>query len=147
MRAGWRKVVVLAALLAMLSLMLAGCAPSSEARREQVRRIVTDNYDALAADVGAWNFTRSRQIEGIESVYAEPDGMHVEYACDGAGFGPSTAYWGFYYSGDDDMTWIWCAGKPLASDGAGYRYRQPDGDNTYYTEWIAGHFYYYEAAY
>lgn len=43
------------------------------------------------------------------------------------------------------MTWIWCAGEPLVSDGVSYRYRQPDGDNMYYTEWIAGHFYDYEA--
>ena len=50
---------------ALLGWMLAGCAPPSEARREQVRKIVTDNYDVLDADVETWNFTRFRQIESI----------------------------------------------------------------------------------
>lgn len=40
-------------LTTLLGWMLAGCAPSSEVRREQVRKIVTDNYDVLAADVEA----------------------------------------------------------------------------------------------
>ena len=45
------------------------------------------------------------------------------------------------------MTRIWCAGEPLVPSENGYAYRQPDGDDCYYTEPITDHFFYYEALY
>ena len=76
---------------------------------------------------------------------------YIDFSCGGSGFGPETSYWGFYYSEKDDMSVLWCAhpaDQRLEKSGDGYMWKEawydPRGDNTYYTEWICGHFYYYE---
>ena len=76
---------------------------------------------------------------------------YIDFSCGGDGFGPETSYWGFYYSEKDDMSVLWCAhpaDQRLEKSGDGYMWKEawydPRGDNTYYTEWICGHFYYYE---
>lgn len=137
-------------LLLCAVVMLTGCGRN---RKETAFRIVEDNLEVLKNDIKQGDFAMSASIEGIESVDAEKEvGLSVaigfvEYSCGGAGFGPSTAYWGFYYSEDDDLSEIWCAGTPLVASGDGFLYEQSDGDNRYYTEHIVDHFYYYEAAY
>ena len=75
----------------------------------------------------------------------------IDFLCGGDGLGSETAYWGFYYSEKDDMTVLWCAhpaDQRLERSGDGYLWKEawydPRGDNTYYTEWICGHFFYYE---
>lgn len=141
-----KRALFVVGMLAFL-VVLAGCG-SPQARRNQVFQLVEENYETLCSDVEQWNFDRSRAIEGIESVEPDEGGSaFVEYDCGGSGFGSSTAYWGFYYSANDDLTHIWCANEPLLPSGDGFLYQQEDGDNRYYTEKIAEHFYYYEAAY
>lgn len=122
----------------------------SDSTQAQATRVCMDNLDVLLSDIAQNDFTRTEQISDFESVWIEhhsdtgkPD--FVDYSCGGSGFGPNTAYWGFYYAEDDDMTRIWCAGEPLVPDQNGYVYRQTDGDNCYYTERITDHFFYYEA--
>lgn len=124
----------------------------SDSTQTQAMRICMENLDVLLADIAQNDFTRTEQISDFESVsvqYDEDAGepVFVDYACGGSGFGPNTAYWGFYYSTDDDMTRIWCAGEPLVPFQNGYVYRQTDGDDRYYTEQITDHFFYYEAQY
>lgn len=141
-----KRVLSAIGMLALL-VMLAGCG-SPKMRKDQAFRLVEEHYETLCSDVEQWNFDHSRAIEGIESVMPDEEGSaFVEYDCGGAGFGPNTAYWGFYYSANDDLTLIWCAAHPLLRSGDGFLYQQEGGDNRYYTEKIAGHFYYYEAGY
>lgn len=72
----------------------------------------------------------------------------IEFSCGGSGFGSQTAYCGFFYSPDDDMSAIWCAPqKALTPTGCGFGWQEADGDNACYVEPIVGHFYYYEASY
>ena len=64
---------------------------------------------------------------------------YVEINCGGAGLGPSTHYYGIFYSADDvDVSW-------MVEQGDGYLYQQEDGDNHIYIEPLGNHFYYYEA--
>ena len=74
----------------------------------------------------------------------------IDFSCGGAGVGSGTSYVGFYYSPSGDMTAIWCAPSSsglLISSGSGFEWKEPNGDNRYYTEHICGNFYYYEASF
>ena len=124
----------------------------SDSAQAQATRVCMENLDVLLSDIARNDFTRTEQITDFESVSVQYDEdsdepAFVGYACGGSGFASSTAYWGFYYSADDDMTRIWCAGEPLVPFQNGYTYHQPDGDDCYYTEPITDHFFYYEAYY
>lgn len=137
-------------LLVCVLVICTGCGDIWMERRERVFEIVRENGDVLLADIAKADFTTSAAIDGIEDVYPEwtfGELDFVEYYCGGAGFGASTAYYGFYYSKEDDLDRIWCAGAPLVPSGDGFLYEQSDGDNRYYTERIVDHFYYYEASY
>jgi len=74
----------------------------------------------------------------------------VDFSCGGAGMGSGTSYVGFYYTPYHDMAAVWCS--PPSADllipcGNGFEWREPNGDNRYYTEQICGKFYYYEASF
>lgn len=79
-------------------------------------------------------------------LYSDSDfGNHViDFSCGGTGFGPSTQYYGFFYSATDDLT-AWnggvCPADELYEFGDGYKYQQADGDNEYYVEEIGEHFF------
>jgi len=84
-------------------------------------------------------------LRGLQDISRDYKDSSINFYCGGRGLGSETSYYGFFYSADDDMTAIWCSGSPLTRKGKGWEYQQPDGDNSYYTEKIADHFYYYEA--
>ena len=122
----------------------------------QATRVCMDNLDVLLSDIAQNDFTRTEQIsndgrsisvQSVERSEETGETVFVDYLCDARPFGLDTAIWGFYYSADDDMTRIWCAGEPLVPFQNGYTYHQPDGDDCYYTEPITDHFFYYEAHY
>ena len=73
---------------------------------------------------------------------------YIDFSCGGAGVGSGTQYYGFFYSAEDNLT-AWnggaCPADALYAWGSGYKYTQTDGDNAYYVEKIAEHFFYYEA--
>lgn len=76
---------------------------------------------------------------------------YVDFQCQGAGFGPETSYWGFYYSDKYNMTAVLGplpSGQFFQKSGSGYLWKEswydPKGDNSYYVEQIGDHFYYYE---
>lgn len=108
---------------------------------------VTENENLLNECIKINDFKSLDNVKIIREI--EPEQGFVEFSCGGAGFGSATSYCGFYYSENDDMTEIWCAPKsePLIKSGSGYMWQENNGDNTYYTEQICGHFYYYEASF
>ena len=78
----------------------------------------------------------------------------IDFRCGGAGFGPETSYWGFYYSEKYNMTAVsgpLPAGQLFQKSGSGYLWKEswydPNGDNSYYAEQIGEHFYYYEMSF
>ena len=72
---------------------------------------------------------------------------NIDIQCGGAGFGPSTHYYGIFYSADDNLCTIDVAGPrdKLVEHGEGYLYQEKSGDNRYYIEQLGNHFYYCEA--
>lgn len=153
-----KKVLCLLLCLTM-ALSLASCGfPNpfdDRAKKEAVFAYVKANEDALLDCIEKNEYLSIRLstniIHGIDD--DEIGKGFVDFDCGGVGFGPETAYCGFYYSRDDDLTNIWCSpgdSSLLKKSGDGYLWEQSwtdEGDNTYYTENICGHFYYYEASF
>lgn len=108
---------------------------------------VTENENLLNECIESNDYKSLENVKIIKEIESEQG--FVEFSCGGAGFGSATSYCGFYYSENDDMTVIWCAPKsePLIKSGSGYMWQENSGDDTYYTEQICEHFYYYEASF
>lgn len=109
--------------------------------KKQIFKLVNDNYDVLTECVQSGDYDQALKIKGIKSTYAFDDA--IEFSCGGKGMGSQTSYYGFYYSTDDKLS-----GLDFHSGVSGYdsfSYKEENGDNSYYTEKICDHFYYYEA--
>ena len=140
----------------LVFLLLIGILPSAScalfdegAGKEEILSFVKENEDTLMECILCGDFSpveHKRILRYAEIEDSEIDDGFVEFLCGGAGFGPETNYRGFYYAADDDMTRIWCAPSDRTARESGQGYLWKDiGDNWYYSEWICGHFYYYEA--
>ena len=97
----------------------------------------------LAAENG--DYSAIEEIKGVQKVLVRD--THTDIQCGGAGFGPSTHYYGIFYSADDDLCAIDLAGPKdkLVKYGDGYLYQEESGDNRFYVEPLGNHYYYYEA--
>lgn len=128
-----------------LVLLLSACGNDDRESRGRIFRFVEENAQALEQRVQEGYFG---DLGGpVREVLVRED--HVEFVCGGAGFGPETAYRGFFYTETDDVYAIWCApprGAFAETEGA-WTWREPDGDNCCYVEHICGHFYYYDASF
>ena len=115
--------------------------------QETIMRLVRENQELLTACAAQNDYTALEELEEIERVNAREKG--IEFYCGGGGIVPSSWYCGFYYIETDDISEIWCApsAAKLPTDGGGYLWEEPDGDDRFYAEWICGHFYYYEASF
>ena len=118
------------------------------ADEEDIFAFVIENEEALLQAIETGDFSAFenqgiiREIDVTENV--------VEFSCGGAGVGSGTAYVGFYYTADNNMSALWCApasADALTPSGDGYAWQEPNGDNQYYTDHICGNFYYYEASF
>lgn len=121
------------------------------AKKEDIFAYVKENKDALLDCIDKNEYLSIRLSTNIIRDI-DDDGIgngFVDFDCGGVGFGSETAYCGFYYSADDDMTKVWCAptNTPLSKSGSGFEWHEENGDNTFYTENICDHFYYYEASF
>ena len=118
-------------------------------RRDAVVAMFKSNETQFLEAARQQDFKALESIDGVMEVSV--DGSCVDIFCGGAGFGPSTHYYGIFYSGQDDLCAVSIAccssADQLTADGAGYRCRQPGGDNEYYVEPLGHHYYYYEAHY
>lgn len=118
------------------------------ADKEDVFEFVCEKEAELLKAIEAGDFSAFENKGFIQDIDA--DETLVDFSCGGAGVGSGTSYVGFYYTPDDDMTAVWCA--PFSADsltpaGNGFEWKEPHGDNWYYTEHICGNFYYYEASF
>ncbi len=116
--------------------------------KERIVTLFEQNEMLITDAVQTGDFEKVRQIKGIQNVYISEQYNYIDFECGGSGFGPSTHYYGFYFSPEDDLT-AWnggaCPVQELIVDGEGYSWQEIDGDNRYYVEKIGDHFYYYEA--
>ncbi|MBQ6274724.1 MAG: hypothetical protein IJK63_10955 [Oscillospiraceae bacterium] len=122
------------------------------AERDMIFTYVREHEGVLLDCIEKEDFSSVENDALIRKISVSDD--CIDFLCGGDGFGSETAYWGFYYSEKDDMTALWCAhpaDQRLERSGEGYLWKEawydPRGDNTYYTEWICGHFYYYEMSF
>ena len=117
--------------------------------KEDILNYVKENEELLLSCIESGDYSAIKLSDIIRNV--KPGAEIIEFDCGGAGFGPATAYCGFYYSSDDDLRAIWCAPDfpedELTQSGDGWFWQEPGGDNCYYTELICGHFYYYDASF
>lgn len=116
------------------------------AAKEDIFAFVSDNEDALRKAIADNDFTAFEDHEIIKDVYANE--RVVDFYCGGYGLGAESAYVGFCYIPDNNITAV--PGMPANGDlikpsGAGFFYEE--GDNRFYAERICENFYYYEASY
>jgi len=69
----------------------------------------------------------------------------IEFNCGGSGFGPSTSYYGFYYSANGKPLDIFGVDGIMTDIEKGLIWEEEDGEDNYYTEKIISNIYYYEA--
>jgi len=103
-------------------------------KNEKIFLLAAENEDYSAIE----------RIKGVQKVLVWD--TYIDIQCGGAGFGPSTHYYGIFYSADDNLCAIDLAPRDkLVEHGEGYLYQEESGDNRYYVEPLGNHFYYYEA--
>ena len=124
---------------------LSSCADNLS--KKQIFTLVKEHHDFLQQCIDERNYHRALDIKGIQDTY-EKRNDYVEFYCGGAGWASSTSYYGFYYSPADiplavDVTKT----SMLTPKDDGWGWKEPDGDNIYYTERIMAHWYYYESHY
>ena len=117
------------------------------ADQDAIFRFVRENEEELRQAIEAGDFSAFENKGIVKNVNADHEA--VDFSCGGAGMGSATAYVGFYYTPDNDITAAWCAppSDAMTRLGNGYEWREPNGDNRYYTEQICENFYYYEASF
>jgi len=135
-------------LTVLASISLASCRLMDDRMSKQkIFTTVESNLATIQEDIENNDFTNTLKIKGIQEVNVGEE--IIEFYCGGAGFGPSTSYCGFYYTTDDDISAVWCAGpaEQIIKEGDGFVYREEGGDNYYYTEKICDNFYFYESSF
>lgn len=155
----WRKgLCLLVAFLMLFS--LSGCSDlvgiaaffvldvigDDRAEKDEIMAFVCENEAELMEAIEAGDLSAFEGQGVIKRINVNE--AHIDFSCGGAGHGPNTAYVGFFYTADDDMTAVWYVPSgEMIPLGDGYEWLEPDGDNRYYAEHICGNFYYYEQSY
>ena len=137
-----QKIVCLIVLIVVC--LLSACSGNTTSK-ESVVNLYTKNETMFVNAASDGSFSDLEKISGVQKVLVWDD--YVDVQCGGSGFGSSTNYYGIFFSETDNLCAVDVAGPldELVSDGIGYRYRQPDGDNEYYVESLGNHYFYYEA--
>lgn len=146
-----RKVVLRLLLSLAVLMIMPGCGIAigdDRTDKEDIFEFVCEMEEQLRNAIDEGDFSAFENQGFIKGIHVEETA--VEFNCGGAGFGPETAYIGFYFTPDDDMTAVWCA--PSSADlltpyEDGFEWKEEKGDNRYYTQRICENFYYYEASY
>ena len=137
-------------LLFMLSLAfsMVGCHNQQSARRD-ILALVEKNYETIVAACENKDVDTLYAIDGIDQVDII-DG-YVLIFCEGYGIAPSSQYYGFYYSEENQPVAVFdghilCDTTELIEEGKGYQYTD-SGNNVFYTENMKGNLYFYSASF
>ncbi len=125
--------------------LLSGCS-NNLTDKNDIIKVFTKNEAVFTEAIKSNNFDNAKKISGIQDIYIGDD--YIDFICGGSGIAPSTHYYGFFYSSNDDLTAFnggICPKEELIENGNGFSWKQKNGDNTYYVEKIGEHFFYYEA--
>ena len=129
--------------LCLLTSLLSAC--MDRPSKEDIGRLVRENENTLRMSIENNDYEAALEIPGIREM-EHRKGIPFFY-CGGAGFGPSTAYFGFYYA-ENDQPLNFMPAYELTPLDEGWQARQEHpGDNRYYTEQILPQFFYLEEFY
>ena len=133
--------------LFLICLLFAFCSSlSNNLSQSQIYKLVQKHHDILLVDIQSGNFENALQLKSLRSVNRR--GKEIDFYCGGSGFASATNYYGFKCDVDDDASFFEMENDVfLPLHGQGYWWHEDDGDNSYYTQEICKHFYYYEAHY
>jgi len=112
--------------------------------------MVNNNRDFLNECVQKKDYDKTNEIRRIKKItpyYLSGNELYIDLYCYGSGLVPSSTYYGFYYTSNDEPVGFQAAPVKLEVDGDGWKWIESNGDNRYYTEKIADHWYYYEAGF
>ena len=115
------------------------------ADKDEVFAFVCENEENLLEAIENEDFSPYENKGFITDISAYE--TVVDFSCGGVGMGPETAYVGFFYTPEGDMTalgWAPASVNELIPSGSGFEWWEENGDNYYYVEHICGNFYYYE---
>lgn len=138
------KKIITPLIVAVCIFTLVALRPRNLTDKDDIISLFNKKQEIFIEAVSSGNYETAEKVRGIHkiTVYEAPD--CVEFMCGGSGFGPSTHYYGFYYSEKDDLCAVF-GGPELVEHGDGWLYEEEDGDNRYYVEPLGDHFFYYEA--
>lgn len=131
------------ALLLFISLFLLISATACSNNLTDKRDIISlyeKNEETFLQAASSSDYSSVEKISGVQTVLVWD--TYVDIQCGGAGFGPSTHYYGIFYSADDNLCAIDVAGPmdKLVEYNHGYLYQEENGDNQYYVESLGNHF-------
>jgi len=122
----------------------------NNSNKDKIVKLVNNNREFMNECVEDKDYEKIHEIRGIKKItpyYLSGNELYIDLYCYGSGLVPSSTYHGFYYSSNDEPIGFQAAPVKLESDGYGWKWIESNGDNRYYTEKIADHWYYYEAAF
>lgn len=140
-----KKLLCFSILTLSLVILIFSCQRNNIDEQAKITTLFQENQELILSSVASGDFSQVEQLDGIDHVYVSED--YIEFSCGGAGFGPNTSYFGFFYSPTDDMTALdggICPPEELVPSGNGYRWQEKTGDNEYYVEKLAEHFFYFQ---
>jgi len=123
---------------------------SINSNKSKIKVIVNNNLDVLSEVIENNDYDKAYKIDGIDKIRSYNLGnneVFIDFYCYGFGIAPSGIYYGFYYVSNDEPLGFQAERVKLERDGVGWKWKQPKGDNYYYTEKIADNWYYYEAGF
>ncbi len=139
-----RRVLLFPALLFLL--LFAACSRDLT-DKSRIEALFRKNEAAFLAAAETGDLSALRRLRGIREIQTRGDGGEIAFFCGGRGLVPASVYYGILYlpgSAGKDLSQVFGASPEWSVDGAGYRYRQAEGDNEFYYEPLGNGFFYYE---
>ena len=140
-----KPILIILAASIFLFILLFGCSPRGAAAAFALDRtgFLRAAQDALAAGSGE----DVKRPFGVWEISVRPSpygqGECVEFWIGGAGLGPSTSYWGVTYS-ECGPVGFQSVALDYESDGDGWFWEEPDGDNWSRVTALEENWYWYE---
>ena len=146
----WQTVLIFAAVLGViLALFIPFWRRFLPTDRNAVSRVVIDyrpELEMVAEGVLAGGEVPDKlpagSIRDVQLIQGKDGGKYVTFMTGYGGFGSQTVYYGFYYSPAGLLDLVDGSAATVSDHVTGLK--TVDGDNWFYTERIAGNWYYYE---
>lgn len=141
-----KKMIMAAVAVIVAAIVL--CNPYSEKNAKKYVKKHTAQLTQYAEEISQKDFTVTDKYKAWKvQYYASSDIPVVNFDVFAFGLVPSTTYKGFYYSSQDIPAGFLGENVEFVPYENGWKWSQPDGDNTCYTEKITDNWYWYEASF